>query len=69
VRRAIGLRDGDVGQLETAAQIADACGAGALLGRVRYEAARARRDDAGMDAAVRALEAMGDRAQIARYRG
>jgi class 3 adenylate cyclase len=69
VRRAIGLRDGDVGQLETAAQIADACGAGALLGRVRYEAARARRDDAGMDAAIRALEAMGDRAQIARYRG
>jgi hypothetical protein len=69
VRRAIGLRDGDVGQLETAAQVAEACGAGALLARVRYEAARAKGDDAGMDAAIRALEAMGDRAQIARYRG
>jgi class 3 adenylate cyclase len=67
-RRAAGLRDGDVGQLDLAAQVAEACGAGALLARVRYEAARARRDAAGMDAALQMLEAMGDRAQIARYR-
>lgn len=66
---AIGLRDGDLEQLETAMQVADACGAAALLARVRYEVALARRDEAGMDAAIRALEAMGDRAQIARYRG
>jgi len=31
VRRAIGLRDGDLEQLETAVQVADACGAAALL--------------------------------------
>ena len=47
---------------EELVQVADACGAGALLPRVRYETARARRDDAGMEAALRAPEAMGDRA-------
>jgi hypothetical protein len=68
-RRAIGLRDGDVTQLETAVQVAEACGADALLARARYEAARSRRDAARMDAALEMLEAMGDRGQIARYRG
>jgi class 3 adenylate cyclase len=68
-RRAMGLRDGDVGQLEEAAQLAEVCGAGALLARTRYEAARAKRDEAGMEAALRLLDAMGDRGQIARYRG
>jgi len=69
VRRAIGLRDRDAAELERAAAIAAQCGAGSPLARVRYELARLRGDAAAMDDAIGALEAMGDRGQIALYRG
>jgi hypothetical protein len=68
LRRAIALRDGDLAQLERAAAIAVACAAASPLARLRFEFARARNDKGGMDMAVEALEAMGDRAQIALYR-
>jgi class 3 adenylate cyclase len=68
LRRAIGLREGDAAELDRAAAIAIDCAAGSPLARVRYESARLRGDAAAMEEAIGALEAMGDRAQIALYR-
>ncbi len=69
VRRAAALREGDGVELERTAAIAAECDAGSPLARLRYELARWRSDKAGMDAAIEALEAIGDRWQIALYRG
>jgi hypothetical protein len=69
LRRAIGLREADAAELERALAIAESCQAGSIVARLRYELARMREDEVAIESAIGALEAMGDRAQIARYRG
>ncbi|HEX7440256.1 MAG TPA: AAA family ATPase [Caldimonas sp.] len=69
VRRAIGLRDENQIELARAAEIAATIGAGSALARLRYEVARMRCDRQGMEAAIGALEAMGDQRQIRLYSG
>ncbi len=69
LRRAIGLRDSDPAELARALAIADSIGARSPAARLRFETARAAGDEAGKAAAIAALEAMGDHAQIRRFLG
>ena len=69
LRRAIGLRDRDEEPLRRALADALAIGAGSVVPRLRYELATLQGDSAACDAAIDALEALGDRRQIALYRG
>ena len=68
VRRAVGLRDRDAAELARALRIAEAIGAGSALLKLRFELARLHDDGGAMDAAIAALEAMGDHGQIRLYR-
>ncbi|MEO7338853.1 MAG: hypothetical protein ABIV63_19955, partial [Caldimonas sp.] len=69
LRRAIGLRDRDEGALRRALASALEIGAGSVVPRLRFELATLQGDSAASDAAIDALEAIGDRGQIALYCG
>jgi class 3 adenylate cyclase len=67
--RAIGLRDRDEGALRRALASALEIGAGSVVPRLRFELATLQGDSEASDAAIDALEAIGDRGQIALYLG